>query len=337
MWPKIKGQLRKVLARVVGPMRTRLGRVVRSLDLEPPRVNPRAFTLLCRASGALARAEVSQPPAGIIFSMDRAIQLEALLGSVRDKARNCGPLTVIYRATRPDHKRAYDQVLKAYADLVIPKQQETRGEFAPILLNTLVELQSECIFFLVDDNLFIERVDLSELSEAATAYCIPSLRLGENLTRSYVVQQQQPRPPLRPFDALARPSREEDGLLQWVWSEGVLDWTYPLSLDGHMFRRSEFLALAQSVEFSSPNLLESALQDFNAFFAWRLGLCYRKSRLLNIPYNRVQTDWHNLAGEVHQDDLLEKWNEGFRIDRQAYYGARNTSAHQEMPLKIVRR
>jgi hypothetical protein len=124
-------------------------------------------------------------------------------------------------------------------------------------------------------------------------------------------------------------------LLAWLWKYGELDWKYPLSLDGHIFKRMEILALLKTLDFDSPNRLEEKLQKFQAVFSWRLGVCYAKSRLVNIPYNRVNTDIKNRHGSVHQENMLRIWNKGYRIDRKSYYGIVNESAHQEFPLHLT--
>jgi hypothetical protein len=59
--------------------------------------------------------------------------------------------------------------------------------------------------------------------------------------------------------------------------------------------------------------------------------------LVNIPYNKVQTDNSNLHGDVHQDDMLVMWESGQAIDFRSYYGVMNESAHQEMPLRLKKR
>jgi len=267
---------------------------------------------------------------GVVFSMDRALQLHALLGSYRDLVAGRVKLAIIYRASTVIHDAAYQEVFREYAGLVEVKRQETRQDFKALLIDALSESVSEHVFFLVDDNMFVEPVDLAFFASQASTYCVPSLRMGQNLSRSYTLQRPQLAPYLCPLETTA------DGpLLAWLWKCGKLDWNYPLSVDGHVFQRMEILALVMTLDFDSPNRFEEQLQKFHAAFSWRLGVCYAKSRLINIPYNRVQTDIENLHGSVHQEDMLRMWNEGYRIDRKSYYGIVNESAHQELPLRLT--
>lgn len=269
---------------------------------------------------------------GIIFSMDRALQLHALLGSYKDLVTPGVKLTIIYRASSVAHDAAYRQVFQEYADLVVVERQESREDFKPLLLDALSETAAEHVFFLVDDNLFVEAVDLTSFSGRASMYCVPSLRMGGNLSRSYTLQRQQ----AVPYFYLLESSAQES-LQAWLWKYGELDWNYPLSVDGHIFQRNEILALAKTLNFDSPNRFEEQLQKFHIAFSWRLGVCYQKSRLINIPYNKVQTDIANIHGSIHQEDMLKMWSEGYRIDRKSYYGIANESAHQELPLRLKRR
>lgn len=295
--------------------------------------------LIIRVAESLARQKTNNDQiAGIVFSMDRAMQLHALLGSYRDQVMNAPRLTVIYRVTSPGHAEAYNAVFQEFEDIIeLAVQQETRESFRGLVLEALNKANAKNIFFLVDDNLFSESVDIREFASHASTYCVPTLRHGENLSKSYVVQKPQRRPDLFSFqhEEMKREVLPTD-LLAWCWNCGELDWAYPLSVDGHILQRDEVIAMAHAIEFNSPNTFEGNLQVFKAMFEWRTGLCYKKSRLVNIPYNRVQSDIENIHGEVHQDYMLEKWNEGYRIHRSAYYGVINESAHQEMPLKLIK-
>lgn len=288
------------------------------------------FAAVCHEfSAQRLRDKSSKDLTGIVFSMDRALQLHALIQSYLDLVTGCSELIVIYRASTEAHHMAYQDVFRECAGLITVKRQECRQFFRPLLLDVLSESSSECVFFLVDDNMFVEPVNLMSFAGLTSSYCVPSLRMGKNLTRNYTLQNSQDLPFLVPLKAAA-----EESLQAWLWKYGELDWNYPLSVDGHFFQRSEILALAKTLTFDSPNRFEEQLQNFHEAFSWRIGVCYSKSKLINIPYNRVQTDIENLHGSFHQEDMLKMWQEGYRIDRKSYYGIVNESAHQEFPLRL---
>jgi hypothetical protein len=295
------------------------------------------YKLILQASRYMAQRETNPDITGIVFSMDRAMQLHALLGSYRDQVQNGPKLTLIYRVTSDAHNKSYKEVLDEYADMIqVAIRQVTRESFRGLVIDALSHTKTKNVFFLVDDNLFIEPVNLGELAPHATPFSIPTLRLGENLNRSYTVQQPQAKPLFTEYSAQSAGVKSPIDLLSWCWEGGALDWGYPLSVDGHIFQRQEVLAMSESIHFDSPNTFESNLQQFNNAYRGRIGICFRKSRLINIPYNRVQTDYENIHGEMHQDEMLEHWQNGYRIDRNYYYGVINESAHQEIALRMIK-
>ena len=308
-----------------------LRQIFRRLKNKPDLVALRSeLQLLVTANYELLHECSTHEVAGIVFSMDRALQLHALLGSYADLVARHPKLIIIYRASNEAHEAAYQEVFREYSLLVEPRRQEIRQDFKALLIDALSEGVSKHVFFLVDDNMFVEPVDLNCFAKQASMYCVPSMRMGQNLSRCYMVQRPQAVPYICPLESSA-----DERLHAWLWKSGELDWNYPLSVDGHIFQRREILALAKTLDFDSPNYFEMKLQKFLGAFVWRLGLCYPKSRLINIPYNRVQTDIENLHGSVHQEDMLRMWNEGYRIDRKSYYGVVNESVHQELPLRLT--
>jgi hypothetical protein len=155
--------------------------------------------------------------------------------------------------------------------------------------------------------------------------------MGENLDECYTKRQKQSKPVFK-TDMI-----KDTDKICWKWSEGELDWAYPLSVDGHIFSREEILACMKNIDFNSPNTFEGNLQSFNKHFNKRIGVCYKKSRLVNIPVNKVQNENDNRYGDLHQDELLKKWNEGYQMDFRKLYGMVNNDVHQEMVIGFVKR
>ena len=108
-------------------------------------------------------------------------------------------------------------------------------------------------------------------------------------------------------------------------------------MDGHLFSTDEVALMARASSFVAPNSFELALQGFADLFVDRYGVGYAKSKIVNIPFNKVQTEIRNIAGGVHQDYLLERWEEGLQMDFRSLYGWVNESAHQGIALRLVRR
>ena len=179
--------------------------------------------------------------------------------------------------------------------------------------------------------LFVEDFDINDFIQFDTDKFVPTLRMGMNLKKCYTLREKQPLPEL--IQGIVK----DKDKITWEWSQGIYDWAYPVSLDGHLFSTQEVTAMIQLVNFSAPNTLEDQLQRFRRFFMPRMGVGYRKSKIVNIPCNRVQTENENLYGDVHQDYLLEQWQKGFQMDYRSLYGFNNTGAHQEIPFEFKKR
>jgi len=273
------------------------------------------------------------PAECIVFSKDRALQLHALLSSCLVKVVSPVPIYVLYHTSTPAHQKAYDDVRSIFCnnDHISFIQQDSDDSFRSDLIALLQSIHSEKLFFLVDDVVFIEDVDIKDLTQFDTDTFVPTLRMGLNLTRCYTVQQEQPLPEFIPDGV------KDKDKVTWQWDQGICDWCYPISLDGHFFSTHEMTTMIQLVDFSAPNTLEDELQKFRRFFLFRTGIAYRKSRIVNIPCNKVQRENKNIHGTLHQDFLLEQWERGYQMDYGNLYGVTNESAHQEITFTFIKR
>jgi hypothetical protein len=272
------------------------------------------------------------PAACIVFSKDRALQLHALISSYLEKVASPVPIHILYHTSTPSHQKAYEEVVEIFPNNNISfTKQDSDNSFRSNLISLLKSVHSEKIFFLVDDVLFIEDFDIKDFVKFDTDKFVPTLRMGLNLKKCYTVQKEQPLPGLLP-DII-----KDKDKIAWEWNQGVYDWFYPISLDGHFFSTQEITTMIQLVDFSAPNTLEDQLQKFRRFFLFRMGVSYRKSKIVNIPCNKVQVENKNLCGNMHQEELLEQWKKGFQMDYQRLYGVMNESAHQEISFGFKKR
>ena len=258
----------------------------------------------------------------VVFSMDRALQLDGLLRSFFLNKKGDSDIKVIYRTSNDDHKKSYQEVEARFKDKV--EFFEETGSFKSTLVNVLFQLKSGKLFFLVDDIIFTENFDCDFLSTIDTSKYIFSLRMGNHLNYSYVVDKAQKLPQFIDKD---------DEFLFWDWSDSEHDWAYPLSVDGHLFRVEELRVLAVYFDYKGPNSFESILQKEKEFFSMRLGMSYKKARILNNPCNKVQTEVKNLYGDMHQDDLLKIWDSGQEINVEVLQGYINKSVHEDVAFE----
>lgn len=268
----------------------------------------------------------------VIFSRDRALQLHGLLKTMQEQVLPAIPVHVLYFTSSPAHQEAYSDVAAIFENKNVRfMRQNNASSFKRDLMKILFSMTCDMLFFLVDDILFTRPVSLPDIISFDPDEFVPSLRMGQNLTRCYVLQMPQPQPAFFPVG-----ENSSDKII-WRWSDGTLDWNYPLSVDGHFFARREITAMASLLAFSAPNSFEDQLQIFKPLFERRYGVGYRTSRMVNIPCNRVQQEINNISGSMHPDELLSKWRDGYQIDYRKLYGINNESAHQELPLTLIRR
>jgi len=331
--------------RFLGRLRHDIGSAIKRLfPFKTSKIQKEKETLdsFARCKAQWGKQQNSGQAHGVVFSKDRALQLHGLLSSYLEQVSPLQPITVLYDASTDSHRQAYEAVIDTFQDVSIIEfvdQKDSRpnsvpkdfGQFKAALLNILLASKAGKVFFLVDDLVFIEPVNMDELLLLDTERFVPSMRMGVNLSKCYVVNKNMPLPEF--MDA----GDGASGMVSWEWSAGELDWGYPLSVDGHLFDRREIAAMAALLSFSAPNSFEDRLQLFRPFFKSRQGIAYRKSRIVNIPCNRVQNEINNRFGVAHQDDLLEKWHNGYQMDYQKLYGFNNDSVHQEVHLSLQRR
>lgn len=262
----------------------------------------------------------------VVFSMDRALQLDGLLRSFFLNKKGDCDIKVIYRTSNDEHKKSYQEVEARFKGKV--EFFEETGSFKSTLVNVLNQLKNRKLFFLVDDIIFTENFDCEFLSTIDTSKYIFSLRMGSHLNYSYVVDKIQRLPEF--ID-------KNDEYLYWDWSKSELDWAYPLSVDGHIFNTQEILAMVEYFDFKAPNSFEGVLQNVKELFSKRLGMSYQKARIVNNPCNKVQNEVSNLHGSMHQDDLLKIWQDRNEIDILPIQRYINKSVHEDIKFEFKER
>jgi hypothetical protein len=252
----------------------------------------------------------------IVFSKDRALQLDAFLRSFRKHVLGV-KLIVIVAVSDVRHRLAYRLVFDRHPWATAVWEAERLKE----TLLSVIPPSGSVVFF-VDDQIFIR-------SWNGVGCAGVSLRLAPHLTYCYTMN----RPQTLPF------FEATPGLLRWRWTDGHLDWAYPLSLDGHVFDAAEMATLIGICSFRSPNTLETALQEHcDAYLrGYPYGFCYRESRVINVPWNTVQTDYDNRNEGDSIEAFLEHWEAGKQIALGVIYGVVNQSVHQALPLVLEAR
>jgi hypothetical protein len=267
----------------------------------------------------------------LVFSKDRPMQLFTLLHTYFENARNPAPVTVIYDASNQEYANAYHEVEQLFSGASVSVRfVKERGSFRETLVRELDTIEVDALFFLVDDIIFIRPVDFSLVQKIDPRAMVLSLRHSPHLRYSYTGGANVLPPKFSSFPA-------SPDLLTFKWFEGGYEWSDPWSVDGQVLSTAEVRVLTRISQFKAPNSYEVALKAFNGLAENRIGVCFKESKILNLPINRVQSEIPNLSGSISCAYLLAQWNLGMMIDTKMFANHAPISPHEEHVIKLARR
>lgn len=263
----------------------------------------------------------------IIFSKDRANQLNNCIRSFVDHVHVRSNTYVIYKASNEDFQKGYDKCIERYPYIKFLKEENFKQDLISIFDTEPPEQQH--VMFLVDDIHFMNNIkqddvqfDYLEFSEMVAI----SSRLSKNVNYCYALDRDVKTP------------KFVKGCV-WNWKHEQGDWGYPMSVDGNIYKRSFIEPYVRYSTYSNPNTFEAALA-YNINHMSRdknLLCCYDEaSRLVNVPMNRVQSQFPNRYGK-REELTAEKLNEmflnneelvGFSVDE--YLSSEKIGVHQEL-------
>jgi len=251
------------------------------------------------------------------------MQLDALLRSMDIYLPGMVTRKVIVKSSSLDYTAAYKRVFEAYDNAVWIKERNIKED----VLNGL-DTDNAYSFFLVDDIVFYRKPEFPPriLEDDTACY---SMRLGNNIVNF-------------PF---AIPDSEEDyrdvynsDWYSFFWREEKKYFSYPLSVDGHIFRTDQIRNMIRVIEFHNPNKFEAHLQRFKDKLPEYMR-CGTHSCLVNMPINKV-TDFSSTAfGEKYPmiaSRLLQMYNDGYRMDLMKMDFSDVHLCHQEIEPKFFK-
>jgi hypothetical protein len=266
------------------------------------------------------------PLAIVIFSKDRACQLDSLLRSLNDRLIGSNrPVFVLFKATTDRFKEGYARLKgkKILDGMVWVEEKKFRTDFLD-LLNALNN--DFMVMFLVDDIVFHRRIQIEELLPFfGKRHLFISLRCSRNYKAD-----RQPR------------FLRTGNFLEWRWTfrsspRGV--WNYPFSLDGNIYRKKLIADACARLDFKGPNSLERELHSlrWNLFVRWRnKAIAPTEAVLFNNPLNLVQTEGKNWHQNISATDLNEKYLAGFCIDNSPLYLTRPEAVHYAVRADLLK-
>jgi hypothetical protein len=258
----------------------------------------------------------------VVFSKDRAMQLELFLRSFNTFVRNADQysIKVLFTWSNEYFGDGYRKLMDSNFNNVIFLRETS---FKTDILSLIHKEWTHTVFF-TDDDVFINHFDFYDKQmdtfEWDDSIFCRSLRLNKSLTYCYPSQTPMKQPPF--FG---------DNTFNWQGQDG--DYGYPLSLDGHIFRTKDILQFLVREDYTSPNTLESKMARSTLGLPPKM-ICYDKSMIINNPCNKCQVDWVNVHGKENIELLNERFLNGQVIALDNFVGFENTSCHVEIPLKF---
>jgi hypothetical protein len=268
----------------------------------------------------------------IIFSKDRPLQLFALIESMNFRTSFNHRIIIIYKTSAPSYDNAYNQLILETKNfsLNIDWLKETES-FKQSIIRALNTVNTKQVFFLTDDNIFINDFDFSICDEFLSDKYIFSLRHSKNITYSFTENKNFKTPPF--FQ-----SKINQNFLEFSWFETQGEWSDPWSIDGHIYQSNEIIILSDIMTYRGPNSYEAALKSFNFLLKNRIGVCSPLSIIINLPVNMSQVEIKtNRTGNVKLQEYLDGWNKKKKLDILSFKSNNLNSTHLEYYLPLIDR
>ena len=265
----------------------------------------------------------------IIFSKDRAMQLDLLLQSILLNFNvEDYKLNILYKASNDEYNRGYNMIRDLYPQFTYKKEESFKED----LLSLFNE--SKYTIFLTDDDIIYQSFklnndELHNIFMLTNANCF-SLRLGLNTVDCYTQQR---------LNKLNKYNTHNfyydidliEPVISWKVGDSTNDYAYPMSVDGHIFKTEYIKNLCEVLEYSNPNLFEAMLSNFGT--SEMIISSYKNNKLVNSPINRVQETFQNLSGIKYKysvEDLNEMYLDGLILNLEKMNFNEITGCHQEI-------
>ena len=262
----------------------------------------------------------------LIFSKDRACQLDFLLRTMKTYLKIDSSKCCILHTFSKEHKASYDLCKFHHQDVTWIQESDFRSQSLEILKdNSICLLTDDTAFFKSPDyvgkTIFVEKFNLKEHETF-------SFRLGYN---TYI--QDHIRGMVQPN---LKPETRENSIISWNPNNYPpnCNYGYPFSFDGHCYAKNILYDILKDKEYKSTNDMEGILHSNRK----QITKIYSDthSSCVNIPANNISG--LTRAGHFHDysmEGLKETYIGGKRIDiLNTFNGVPVLGCHQEFEYKF---
>lgn len=264
----------------------------------------------------------------LIFTKNRACQLDLLLESINEYLGTELDIHILAKATGEEYEEGYRRLTGRH--LVPNFIWEEDGHFKNQVMAILNSFNHEWTLCFLDDDVVVDYIDVAPFLKHITADINAfSLRMGTHITYCY--------PKDKPME-LPKIFMYPDGdLMEWNWSDGSLDWGYPMSLGGNIYRAKWLKDFWSGLPFTGPNLIEGYMA-MNPPWQRPNQVSFMKQKVYNVANNLVQTVCKNRYEknvENDPDSLNTAYLDGYKIDLGTITGKTYISANGPAEYKLV--
>jgi hypothetical protein len=250
----------------------------------------------------------------LVFSCDRAFQLDGLLRSIAAHDVSYATVTVLaHNWSDGIHRDSLETVRGEHPDVEFVACDGPAAFEANV--RRFLDGGGRVVFH-TDDDVFFRAPEPGLLDRPE----VVSLRLGRNTTwcQTNGVEQSPPES------------------MRWRWRGGEEDFGYPLSINATVYDAGDVERLLD-FPFGNPSELESGLADRRHWFAPEWMVAGEHSCCVSLPLNSV-SPWSRCPRgadpDYQPDALCARYLSGWRMDFAAMDFGAVVGAHQEIPLQF---
>jgi len=221
-------------------------------------------------------------------------------------------------------------------------KNKNRPNFSSILLEIILNKKYEFVMFLVDDNIFTGKFNLSQIKDLIryNLYLGFSLRLGTNTKYCYSMNSIQKVPESKVYVSQIELNFLKElypTAFAFDWTNAEYDFAYPLEISSSVYKIDLIKAILTHTEYKNPNDLEANMYSSLPYFVlYPKLLSYETSVAFCAPMNKVQdTAPNNRFSGINiysPRNMLKMHENGFRVDWKKFDGFISNACHQEVGL-----
>jgi len=271
----------------------------------------------------------------IVFSCNRAMQLQLLLTSIKRNISGIDKILVTYNYTNDGFLEGYQKLMKEeLADEWVSQQNYINTKGYRDYIIGLLENKYPYVCLFCDDTVVFRKIVMDEVLQFMNDDDVITFlpRIGLNTVYSFCGGKTIVKNPWKKYEDLGR-------FIRWNWKEYSHCNGYPLAMgDGHVYRTPEIKSLLGKIQGKSVNGLENHLQPIKKDITRNKIVAYKHSALVSIPVNRVQTfSPQNVSGEKFSypvEELNEAYLKGYVADFDKIDFSDIKGTHQELALPL---